>query len=302
MNHNLIDQLRIFVMVVEDGSFSATARRLNRAVSSISYAVGQVEKQCGFALLERSARRVSLTERGRAVFAEATFLVESARRLAAHMKALEKGEETRVRIAVDVLFPLAPLHRALRRFEETRSRARVQLFTSSLNSLWETLRADEVDFAVTLLSNVPADMTARSFQNVALSPAVAVSHPLASLPEPIPIEAFQSERQIYFIGSPTVDMERAGRVFGPHVWTANDLEHIRLLVTNGFGWCFVNEVFFEREEREGVVKRLRSADNRLHPVRALGAAWSLDRAPGPLGQQIVGYLAEALEQFAQQGR
>ncbi|NEK65416.1 MAG: LysR family transcriptional regulator, partial [Xanthomonas perforans] len=99
-----------------------------------------IEKQCGFPLLDRASREATLTQRGRAVFAEASFLVESARRLTAHMKALEKGEETRIRIAVDVLFPLDTLRDALQRFDETRPRARVQLFTSSLNSLWETLR------------------------------------------------------------------------------------------------------------------------------------------------------------------
>lgn len=301
MNHNLIDQLRIFVAVVEEGSFSNAARRLNRAVSSVSYAVGQVEKQCGFPLLDRTSRRAELTQRGRAVFAEATFLVESARRLTSHMKALEKGEETRIRIAVDVLFPLTILRDALHRFDRTRPRVRVQLFTSSLNSLWDTLRAGEVDFALTLLTNVPADMSARSFRNVTMWPTAAAAHPLSRLPEPIPIEAFQAERQIYFIGEPGLDVERMGRVFGPDVWTANDLEHIRMLVTGGFGWCFTNEVFFAREEEAGLVKRLRSADNRLHPVRALGATWPIDRAPGPLGQQIIALLAEALEEPAAGG-
>ncbi|WP_279483014.1 LysR family transcriptional regulator [Aureimonas sp. SK2] len=296
MNPNLIDQLRTFVTVVEEGSFSSAARRLNRAVSSVSYAVAQMERQCGFPLIDRASREATLTQRGRAVFAEATFLVESARRLTAHMKALEKGEEMRIRIAVDVLFPLTALRDALQGFDATQPRARVQLFTSSLNTLWETLRSGEVDFALTFLANVPPDMTARSFRNVTMWPVASATHPLSRLPQPIPIEAFQSERQIYFIGSPSVDVERLGRVFGPDVWTSNDLEHIRMLVTGGFGWCFTNEVFFADEEAAGVVKRLRSADNRFHPVRALGAAWSIDRAPGPLGQQIIEFLAGRLSE------
>lgn len=298
MNHNMIDQLRVFVLVVEEGSFSGAARRLNRAVSSVSYAVGQIEKQCGFPLLDRATRKAELTQRGRAVYAEATFLVESARRLSSHMRALEKGEETRIRIAIDVLFPLTVVRAALERFDRTRPRVRVQLFTSSLNSLWETIRREEVDFALTLLTNVPADMTARSYRNVTMWPTAAAGHPLALLPEPIPIEAFQAHRQIYFIGEPNLDIERMGRIFGPDVWTSNDLEHIRMLVTSGFGWSFTNEVFFAREEAAGVVKRLRSADNRLHPVRALGATWPIDRAPGPLGQQIIDLVAEALDEPA----
>lgn len=294
MKHNLIDHLLIFVTVVECGSFSEAGRRLNRAVSSISYAVGQMEKQCGFELIDRTTRRSELTEKGRALFGEAKFLVEGARRLSSHMKALEKGEETRIRIAVDVLFPLSPVLDALRDFSAERPRTRVQLFTSSLNSLWDDLREGQIDFAVTLLVAVPPDMTGRSFQRIELSPAVAARHRLATLPEPVAIHQFQSERQIYFIGSPQLDVERAGRILGSDVWTANDLEHIRRMVVAGLGWCFANDVFFAQEEASGIIKRVRSDDSRLHPARSLGAVWPIERPPGPSGHAFIAALGASL--------
>ena len=39
------DQLRIFLAVVDAGSFAAASRRLNRAVSVISYGIANLEAQ-----------------------------------------------------------------------------------------------------------------------------------------------------------------------------------------------------------------------------------------------------------------
>ncbi|MEO0872009.1 MAG: LysR family transcriptional regulator, partial [Pseudomonadota bacterium] len=40
-----LDQLRIFLTVVEHGSFGGAARAMGRAVSAISYGIAQLEAQ-----------------------------------------------------------------------------------------------------------------------------------------------------------------------------------------------------------------------------------------------------------------
>ena len=42
-----IDQLRVFLTVVEEGSFAGAARRLGRATSVISYSIANLEAQLG---------------------------------------------------------------------------------------------------------------------------------------------------------------------------------------------------------------------------------------------------------------
>ena len=51
------DQLRVFLAVVETGSFAAAGRKLNRAVSVISYGIGNLEAQLGLTLFEREGTR-----------------------------------------------------------------------------------------------------------------------------------------------------------------------------------------------------------------------------------------------------
>ncbi|MGW2376266.1 LysR family transcriptional regulator [Kitasatospora sp. NPDC001683] len=60
-------QLRYFVAVVDEGSFTAAANRLHVSQSGISTQVAKLERELGQQLLERSGRRVRLTPAGEAV-------------------------------------------------------------------------------------------------------------------------------------------------------------------------------------------------------------------------------------------
>ncbi len=67
MNNPELDlqQLRAFYLVVQAGSFSAAARRLNRTQSAVSHAVRKLEESAGVRLLDRRGREVRPTEEGR---------------------------------------------------------------------------------------------------------------------------------------------------------------------------------------------------------------------------------------------
>lgn len=57
-----LGQLRTFAVVVEEGSFSSAARRLNRSQSAITYAVQKLESVVGASLFDRGGYRPELTE------------------------------------------------------------------------------------------------------------------------------------------------------------------------------------------------------------------------------------------------
>ena len=60
--------LAIFVRVVDDGSFAEAARHLKTSRSRISEQITQLEDDLGVRLLQRSTRKLSLTEEGRRVY------------------------------------------------------------------------------------------------------------------------------------------------------------------------------------------------------------------------------------------
>ena len=71
-----LNALIIFVKVIEAGSFSEAARRLNIPVSTVSRRISDLEDQLGVSLIERSTRSLRLTDTGIDVFEHALHLRE----------------------------------------------------------------------------------------------------------------------------------------------------------------------------------------------------------------------------------
>jgi len=93
-----LDQLGVFLIVVEAGSFAAAGRRLGRATSAVSYAIAALEQQLGVQLFDRDqARRPALTEAGATVLAEARSISAGVDKLRAKVKGLRDGLEAKLR-------------------------------------------------------------------------------------------------------------------------------------------------------------------------------------------------------------
>lgn len=64
----VLDTLLVFARVTEAGSFSAAARKLAMPVSTVSRKVAELERTLGVRLLERSTRKLRLTDIGAEVY------------------------------------------------------------------------------------------------------------------------------------------------------------------------------------------------------------------------------------------
>ena len=60
--------MRVFVRVVEQGSFARAAEDLDLSRSSVTTAIGQLERRLGTRLLHRTTRRLSVTDEGRGYY------------------------------------------------------------------------------------------------------------------------------------------------------------------------------------------------------------------------------------------
>lgn len=83
--------LPVFVLVVRHGSFTAAAKELGLAKSVVSQHVRTLEERCGARLIERTTRRLHVTQIGEEVLAAAMAVVDAAtdidRLVAAHHSA-----------------------------------------------------------------------------------------------------------------------------------------------------------------------------------------------------------------------
>jgi DNA-binding transcriptional LysR family regulator len=70
-----LTSLTAFVRVVDSGGFSAAGRRLNMSTAMISNHVHALEERLGVRLLNRTTRKVSLTEAGKAYYDRCTHIL-----------------------------------------------------------------------------------------------------------------------------------------------------------------------------------------------------------------------------------
>ena len=101
-----LDQLRAFIAAVDEGSFSAAARRLRRAQSAVSELVSKLEAQIGVQLFDRTERYPKLTPAGVLLVADARSVVANVAVLKSRAKGISGGLEPELSAVVDVLFPI----------------------------------------------------------------------------------------------------------------------------------------------------------------------------------------------------
>ncbi len=94
-----LDQLRQFVATVEYGSISAAARRLGKAQSAVSTAIGLLEADLGVMLFDRTKHRATLSDAGRVMLLEARELLRQAQALDQRARSLAAGDEARLALA-----------------------------------------------------------------------------------------------------------------------------------------------------------------------------------------------------------
>jgi DNA-binding transcriptional LysR family regulator len=86
--------LEVFVRVVDSAGFSAAARRLNLSATMVSNHIQALEERLGARLLNRTTRRISLTEVGRAYYERCVQILgelEAADRAAGELQSTPRG-------------------------------------------------------------------------------------------------------------------------------------------------------------------------------------------------------------------
>lgn len=100
----LLPYLAIFVRVVEAGSFSAAARQLGSTSSAVSRQIAHLEQTLGVRLLERTTRRLRLSEAGSEMFERCQEMLEAAQAALDVSERMMSHARGRVRLSVPKAF------------------------------------------------------------------------------------------------------------------------------------------------------------------------------------------------------
>src|SRR3984893_7805836 len=99
-----LDQLRTFIAAVDEGSFSAAARKLNRVQSAVSGWISGLEDRFGVVLFDRSGRFPKLTPEGVLLLADARSIVSGVATMKARAKLMAFSLGAAVSLVVVAFF------------------------------------------------------------------------------------------------------------------------------------------------------------------------------------------------------
>ncbi len=247
LSRTTLEQWAVLRAVIEAGSYVQAATQLNRSQSSVSYAISRLQESLGLDLLEMDGRRAVLSQAGHALLAEASPLIDDWMSMENRATAIAGGENPRVRLLVDSLYPRERLLNALE--ELTRQHPTVEV------DLTETIRAPvpdpkqtPFDLAVTL--HTPDYRQSIRLMELRLVAVAHREHPLAQRSGPITQATLARHVRIHFqdrgVDEPVEPLGKVWRVstieaalaavrqklcFGwlPEEYIATDLESGRLV-------------------------------------------------------------------------
>ncbi|EMM0835702.1 LysR family transcriptional regulator [Enterobacter ludwigii] len=160
-----LGDVEVFIAVVEHGSFTAAAVALSTTPSVLSRAVSRLETRLGRQLLQRTTRRVGLTEAGRVYLEQA----RSAFSLLDEAERDGQGQEGdltgRVRMSVPTTYGHYRLPPLLARFSQHYPRVQVDLNITNRNV---DLIAEGFDLAIRLGQMPDSGLVARKLEDAAL--------------------------------------------------------------------------------------------------------------------------------------
>lgn len=156
----LLTEMMTFAKVVETKSFSSAARALTTSKSLVSKQIGTLESALGVRLLNRTTRRMSLTEIGTAYYEHCARIaqeISAAEETVAQLQVEPRGV---LKVTAPVIFSTLHLAPALRQFLQRHTQVEVELnATDRVVDIVE----ENYDLAIRISDNPPQAMIARKF-------------------------------------------------------------------------------------------------------------------------------------------
>lgn len=173
-------QLQHLVALAEEQSFARAAQRVHLSQPALSRSIQALERDLGILLLDRAARRMTLTAAGKQVLERARRVLFEARCLKRDVDLIKSHELGEIRFSVGPHSAAVFLPDVLVLLRENHPRLHLVPEVNSWDVLHEKLKKEAIDFFVTDLKWIPEDDTVEVLRLPPLSAGwyVRKDHPL----------------------------------------------------------------------------------------------------------------------------
>ena len=140
-----LKQLKYFLAVAEEKSFSRAAERLHISQPPLSQQIMKLESELGVKLFARTTRTFELTVAGKALMNEASELLAKMRMTIDTIRQIDRGEVGRLRVGIVGSAMWGPIPSLLEEFQTKFPRVTWTLHELGPTLQYEALRAKQVD-------------------------------------------------------------------------------------------------------------------------------------------------------------
>ncbi|ESP92652.1 LysR family transcriptional regulator [Pseudoalteromonas luteoviolacea] len=260
-----LEQWRMFKAVVEHGGFNQASAQIHKSQSSIHNAVNKIETALGVKLFRVEGRKTLLTAAGELMLRRVEYLLDEAAKVETIGANLAEGIETKLRIAIDEIFPAHLLYRVLDKVSQEFPFLRIELVESVLNGANEQLQNANVDIAVsafTLEGLFSEELCQIEFLAVA-SP----QHALHQSDRALTLEDLKSHRQIVVRDSAVSKSHDSGWLQASQRWTVSHMRTSIDMIRNGFGFAWLPVPLIEKELESGELVALNLQSGRTRQAQ-----------------------------------
>lgn len=277
-----IQNLRAFISVAENGSFSRAAEQLFITQPAVSKRIATMEKRLATRLFDRIGHRIQLTDGGRILLKRGRLLIQEMEDMQREVTSLSGEISGRLQIATSHHIGLHRLPPILRQY--TRKYPDVSLdirFMDSEDACNAVLHGDLELGIVTLPPQGQTDLQHTLIWDDPLAFIVGQSHPLCHSKKVSPAKLASYPAILPATGTYTrAVLDVAFAPFQPELnvsMSSNYLETIKMLVAVGLGWSVLPKTMVDRElhtlDVSGITL-MRELGVVRHPERSLSNAAS----------------------------
>lgn len=252
--------LRCFVAVAEEMHFGRAAERLHLTQPPVSLAIKELEQELGLTLLERTSRRIALTQAGEDALRDARAVLAAADTLRRRARETSQGRMGTLAIGFISLPAYSFLPDTLRRFGEDYPQVRLSLQEGTTDQIVHDIESGRLDVGLVFRTpDLPASLESALVWTEPLVIALPQCHPLAR-GRRVALEKLAQERFLGFerhqgplmFDAIVSTCMRHG--FSPRLFAARQMHTIVSLVSGGIGVALV-PACVQALQREGVVYR-----------------------------------------------
>ena len=288
------DNVRVFLAVLDSGSFSAAARQLGRVPSAVSMVIAQLEAELDLQLFDRRTREPRPTDVARALEPQARQLASQLRQLQAHAQGLHQGLERQLTIAIAPELLSAPWSQPLAVLASEFPSLIVEVLSAPQADALRMLHAGDAHLA--LVFERPGTDEREGFQELGQEILVAVispDHPAGQAREgKLQLNDLIDLRQIAVVGRDTQGRDPR-LLLARHIWRTDSHLATLSLVQAGLGWAYLPRSLVEPLVAAGSLMEIRFG-NISNQLRVwVDVVWHTERAMGLGAKRFIELMRQA---------